>query len=431
VKTLLLLAGQSKRFWPLREKALFPICGRTLLEHQLERLQEAGLTDITLVGGAHNLAAIRERFPKLSAIEQERLDLGMRGALLSALPQCDNEPIMVVSGNDIIEPAAYKLLLAAAKKGDGALLAQRVKRYFPGGYLTVDGDRITGIVEKPGEGNEPSDLVNIVAHIHGSPGELLKALQHVDESQDDGYEQALAKLFAERSYRAVPYEGVWQAVKYPWHILPLLELLLAEINKSDIHPSAEVHKTAVISGNVVIGEGSRVLPHATIVGPCYIGKRCIIANNALARGCSIGDDCIVGFCTEVKASVWHSHVWTHMTYSGDSVIGHNVSFGAGAVTGNFRLDEREIESASGEEKIGTNLTKLGAIIGDNCRLGIHVTLDPGVKVGAGSFIASAVHLSSDVPDGQFARMKDGILKVVENNESVPAPGERERYRKRL
>lgn len=429
MKTLLLLAGRSKRFWPLHDKSLFPICGKTILEHQLDRLAKAGLKDVVLVGGKHNLETIRKRFPKYETIEQERLELGMRGALLSALPRLNNEPVLLVSGNDVIDPSGYASVIAAAKKKkSGALLARRVQQYFPGGYLKTDGDRITGITEKPGEGKEPSDFVNIVAHVHNDPQKLLTALKEGDESKDDGYEQALAKLFASENYIATPYDGLWQAIKYPWHLLPLLQLLLAEIKSSKIHRTADIHPTAVITGNVIIEEGTRVMPHAVIVGPCYIGKNCIIATSALVRGSSIGDYSVVGYCTEAKGSVWHSHVWTHMTYTGDSVIGENVSFGAGSVTGNFRLDEKLIESAVGGEKIATHLLKFGAVVGNNCRLGIHSSLDPGIKVGTGSFIASATHISADVADGRFARMKDGIVTVTENREKLPFPADREQFR---
>ena len=67
---------------------------------------------------------------------------------------------------------------------------------------------------------------------------------------------------------------------------------------------------------MVLGEGVRVLAHATIVGPCVIGARTIIGNNALVRGSSVGRDCVVGYNTEVKSSVLADHVWTHMTYLG-------------------------------------------------------------------------------------------------------------------
>ena len=74
MKVLLLIAGRSKRFWPLREKPLFPLCGKTLLEHQVQRLNQAGLTDIVLIGGAHNLEEISGLYPDLPRIEQENLD---------------------------------------------------------------------------------------------------------------------------------------------------------------------------------------------------------------------------------------------------------------------------------------------------------------------------------------------------------------------
>ncbi|MEK7137441.1 MAG: NTP transferase domain-containing protein, partial [Patescibacteria group bacterium] len=170
MKTLLLLAGRSKRFWPLEEKSLWPFLGKPLLAHQIERLKAGGLSDITFVGGQHNLEQVYNFFPSVPSIEQEDLELGMRGALLSALREMKG-PICIVSGNDVVEPEAYAALLkVSSQKGvDGAILAQRVKRYFPGGYLLTAATegrsvpRVAGIVEKPGEGKEPSDLVNIVA----------------------------------------------------------------------------------------------------------------------------------------------------------------------------------------------------------------------------------------------------------------------------
>jgi len=435
MQVLLLIAGQSKRFWPLKEKSLFPVCGKTLLEHQLERLRAAGLNEITLVGGAHNLEQIRNQYPGLPTIEQENLDLGIRGALLSALPHCGNEPVMVVSGNDVIDSTGYKALLAkSAEKGvAGALLAYKVDSYFPGGYLTLDGDRVSNIMEKPGEGNEPSDLVNLVAHIHNEPAALLKALEDIDMSDDhdDAYERALQSLFQSHVFHAVSYEGFWQAVKYPWHLLDLLPTLLQEIDAPKIHPSASVHDTAVITGPVILEEGVRVMAHATIVGPCFIGKNSIVANNALVRGASVGNHCVIGYGTEIKESVLHSHVWTHMSYVGDSVIGRNVSFGGGAMVGNFRLDEQEIHSVVNGNDTGTNRQKFGTAIGDNCRLGIHMTINPGIKIGGGSFVSSGVLLEEDVIDASFVRIKDGKVTRSENRTSAPDPEAREQYYKKV
>ena len=143
----------------------------------------------------------------------------------------------------------------------------------------------------------------------------------------------------------MPYEGRWDAVKYPWHILDLTERFLAEIVEANVHSSASVHETAVIEGSVILEEGVQVLPHATVKGPCFIGKGTVIGNNALVRESIIGEGCVIGYGSEVARSNLHSHVWTHSTYLGDSVIGHNGSFGAGTVAANFRLDEGDISSA--------------------------------------------------------------------------------------
>ncbi|MDD4287031.1 MAG: NTP transferase domain-containing protein [Candidatus Peribacteraceae bacterium] len=431
MKALLLLAGQSKRFWPLHEKSLFPICGKTLLEIQVENLHAAGISEITLVGGHHNLEQAKTLCPDMKLIEQEDLSLGMRGALLSALPSIGKEAVMIVGGNDTVEPQAYTTLVEAAqKKGtDGALLAKRVTTYFPGGYLKLVGERIETIVEKPGAGKEPSDLVTIVAHVHNNPADLLTELQKINPTRDDGYEQALAALFKTKIYRAVPYEGPWLPVKYPWHLIALLQHELKKIQKPSIHSTATVHPTAVIDGNVILEEGVRVLAHATIVGPCVVGKRSIVANNALVRGSSVGPDCVVGYSTEIKASILGNHVWTHMTYIGDSVIGSNVSFGGGSLTGNLRLDEQEISSMIGEEKVPTGLTKFGCIIGDGCRLGIRSILNPGIKIGQGTFVSSGVLVDKDIPEQSYVSMKGGEMTIRENRSAVPSPETRKEFKK--
>lgn len=429
MRTLLLLAGRSTRFWPLSEKTLFPVCGKTLLEHQVARLKEGGCENITLVGGAHNLEDAKTVCPNLDAVEQKDLDLGMLGAMQSALEKYGDEPVMIVGGNDVIEPRAYNDAIEAS--GDGAILAYTVDRYFPGGYLSVDGNRVTGIVEKPGEGNEPSNLVNIVAHVHRDPAALIQALSEVDNTSDDGYEQALAILFAQKNYTAVPYNGAWNAVKYPWHMLNVSAQLLSEISKQRISSSANIHPSAEVVGNVVIEDGARIMHNAVVRGPAYIGKNTVVANNALVRDSSIGDNCVVGFSTEVKGSVWHSDVWTHMNYIGDSVIGRNVSFGGGAITGNFRLDEEEVVSVIKGEKVHTQRTKFGCVIGNNCRVGVHVSTNPGVKIGSGTFVGTGTVVSEDIEDGRFVVTKNGTVDIRENRTQVSTPEDRSQYKKSL
>ncbi len=428
MRTLLLLAGRSERFWPLTEKALWPFCGKSLLQHQVERLKEGGFTEITFVGGHHNLEEVHQQFPNIPAIEQEDLSLGMRGAMLSALPHVKEDAVCIVSSNDVIEPSGYCTLLEASRgEGvDGAILAQKVSSYFPGGYLVTSPDdsgkafpRVAGVMEKPGEGKEPSDLVNIVAHVHNNPAKLLDVLEDVSSDRDDAYEVALAKLCTEAKYVAVPYEEKWNAMKYPWQVLDLTERFLSEIQAESSGQKAEVHPSAVVEGNVILEEGVRIMPHATVQGPCYIGKGTIIGNNSLVRESIIGEQCVIGFGSEIARSNLHSNVWTHSTYLGDSVIGKNIAFGAGSVSANYRLDEGEISSVIKGEKINTQRKKLGVIVGENVRAGIHTSFAPGIKIGSGSFVSSATSVSSDVKENRYVHTKEGILEERENRANVP------------
>lgn len=432
MRALLIVAGRSTRFWPLSDKNQWRIAGKALLQHQVERLREGGCTDIVLVGGEHNMAPLREMFPELKCIQQQDLSLGMRGALLSALPFCGAEPVMIVSGNDVVEPAAYRMLLkrfAKKRRCDGLILARKVDRYFPGGYLTVQGDRIQGIIEKPGAGKEPSNLVNLVAHVHRNAAVLLEALVDVRHTQDDGYEVALQTLCRAGVYEAVPYEGSWQAVKYPWHMLALLPLLLSELQKKR-RRGVRIHRTAVVEGLVVLEEGVRILPHASVLGPCYIGAGTIVGNNALIRGSSIGRRCVIGYNTEVVRSVLADDVWTHSSYIGDSVIDANVSFGAGTTTGNLRLDEGEITSAVRGEVVPTGLDKFGTAIGRHVRTGIHTCISPGVKIGASSFVSSNILLAQDIPDNSFVKSTVS-LDIRPNTKGVAPPESREKFKKKM
>ncbi len=410
VIAILIFAGKSNRFWPLAEKNFFPIFGTTLLARQVEKLKAAGFQEILMVGGKHNVKQARRLFPKMKILIQSEKETGMRGALLAALPRCKKESVLVVSTNDIIHESAFTILRTQGtqRREGGLILAKKVKTYFPGGYLKTKGKRIVSIVEKPGEGKEPSNLVNIVAHVHRDASVLLAALKKVKGNADDGYEQALDTLCKEFPYEAVAYAGHWQAVKYPWHLLDLLESIIPPVKEPLIPKSCTIHKTAVIEGAVVLGEGVRVMAHATIVGPCFIGKDSVIGNNALVRGSSVGERCIIGYNTEIARSVLADDVWTHSSYVGDSVLASNVSLAAGTVTGNLRLDEELIASVVQGKKIPTQRQKFGAILGQYCRTGIHTCLLPGVKVGPGSFMSSGSIVSMDIPDGSF--LKDGVIR---------------------
>ncbi|MGB9707169.1 MAG: DapH/DapD/GlmU-related protein, partial [Microgenomates group bacterium] len=49
----------------------------------------------------------------------------------------------------------------------------------------------------------------------------------------------------------------------------------------------------------------------------------------------------------------------------------------------------------------TQRQKLGAIIGENCRIGVNATLLPGIKIGKSTFIGPGEVIRDDVSDNKF------------------------------
>lgn len=436
MKVLLLAAGRSKRMKPITDKNFLNFLGKPLIQHQLEILKKAGLNDVIIVGGKHNLDRIKKLGEglkmKIRTCEQKKLELGMCGAVLAAKNLIGKDTIMVLSSNDIVEIKAFKVIQQAAMKGqaESYLLGKKMAEYFPGGYLETDKKGyIQNIIEKPEPGSEPSNLVNLVIHIHKNSAKLIKYLAKIQSSKDDRYEQALAAMMKDGVImQAVEYDGFWQPLKFPWHV-PKVFHHLFNLAEKKIAKSARISKNAVLNGKIIIGENVRIFDGATINGPCYIGDNSIVATNALVRDSNTGSNCVIGFSTEVARSCLGDEVWTHSNYIGDSVIGNNVSFGAGAVTGNLRLDEKNVQVSFEGKKIDAQTNKFGAVIGDNVRIGVNTSLMPGIKIGGGSFIGAGIVVPEDVPENSFVR-GEWKLKISKNRENI-AKIDRTNFRKKL
>ena len=421
MKVLFLCGGVGRRMFPITEdKFLLKFLGKTLLEHQVELAKKAGLTEFIIVGNHGNTESIKEILTAIPGIEVElaiqEQPLGIANALESASRLLDDE-IIVVNPNDLFEISAYTSLLEVhqTRPAVSYLLGCEVSDYFPGGYLVVGGDgELTNIVEKPEIGQEPSSLVNVLVHLHTDPKLLLKYTADVKTGRDDIYESAIDAMAKDtHRVRILPYTGMWTAIKYPWHIFSAVRQFLDQ-SSGYISPLAQVSEKAVIKGKVIISDDATVLENAIIKGPVYIGPRSIIGTNSLVREYShIGSDCVVGFSTEIKNSYVGDGCWFHMNYVGDSIIGEGCTFGAGTVLSNWRFDEKNIRIKIEGKSMDIGLDKFGAIIGNNSKTGINVSVMPGVRIGPNSIVGSHVCLEDDLEPDKMA-LVDSVHKTISN-----------------
>lgn len=407
MKAIILAAGIGKRMQPIqKDKCLLKFIGKELILHQIEMLERCGIKEFIIVCNPRSMERIKNLVGgKAEYILQSEAN-GMADALLSI--QNPPQEALIVGISDLLEQDAYENILKK-KEGDTIILGYRVKEYFPGGYLITEGEKVNGILEKPGEGNEPSNLVNIVVHFHKKFDKLLEYMKTTKSEKDDVYECAMNRMMKEGyDFRFVYYDGVWVPIKYPWHILDATKFFLDRI-RNKISRSAEISRKVTITGKVFIDDNVKILENAVIRGPCYIGKNSVIGNSTLVCGGShIGERCVIGFVSEVKHSYLGDNVWLHRNYIGDSVIMDNCNFGAGVAVANWRFDRQPVRVNVGSEKISTGMEKFGCIIGENCKIGINASIMPGIKIGPNATVGAHLLVSKDIGSGKFVLLKQEI-----------------------
>ena len=73
------------------------------------------------------------------------------------------------------------------------------------------------------------------------------------------------------------------------------------------------------------------------------------------------------------------------------------------------FDKATVKTVVKGRRVDTGMKKLGAVLGGYSQTGVNVSLMPGVKVGAFSWVEAGLTLYEDVEDCVFVRSKGGVL----------------------
>ncbi len=389
----MLAAGEGTRMRPLtytRPKVMLPIANRPILEHLISELKKAGIDEVILVVGYKD-ERVREYFGDGSrwdvriSYATQRKQLGTADALKSASHLIEGDFIMLNGDNIVGSEDIRRIAESYCSIG-----VKEVSNPYDFGVVELDDGNVRRILEKPE--SPPSNLIN--AGIYHFPEEIIDILDKTPLSKRGEYEITDTIQIAidlGMKFRAIKIE-TWIDVGYPWDLLKANEFMLKKLDKTVIR--GEIEDGAHIKGNVVIGDGTVVRSGSYIIGPVIIGRNCVIGPNCFIRPyTSIGDNCHIGACVEIKNSIIMSNTNVpHLNYVGDSVIGENCNLGAGTKIANLRLDEKEIYTTIKGRKISTGRRKFGAIIGDNVKTGINVSINVGTIIGNDVFIAPSARV---------------------------------------
>jgi len=163
MKTVLLAGGRGVRLRPLTytiPKPLLPVGERPILEEIVERLKTFGLRDLVMAVG-YRAELIETYFRDGSQLgvhieyAREAEPLGTAGPLALVRAQCgatakSTDSLLVMNG-DLLTALDMRALIEFHERGghDLTIVTREYQLQHPYGVIQLDGDRITGIVEKP------------------------------------------------------------------------------------------------------------------------------------------------------------------------------------------------------------------------------------------------------------------------------------------
>lgn len=198
-----------------------------------------------------------------------------------------------------------------------------------------------------------------------------------------------------------------------WTALATLEEYLKAQKLGKIETEIPSGAFLVDAHLISIGKGTVVEPGAYIRGPCIIGENCTVRHGAYIRSTLLtGDGCVIGHDTEVKNAIFFDKAHAaHFSYIGDTILGNGVNMGAGSICSNLKLDTTNISIYYENQKIDTGLRKFGAILGDDCRIGCNVVLNPGTLFGKGVLCYPSINVGGFVASNNILKAQSKYVIV--------------------
>jgi NDP-sugar pyrophosphorylase family protein len=159
MKAVVLVGGFGTRLRPLTfsiPKPLLPVGDRPLIEIVIERLRTHGVQEVILATGYH-AELIRafcddgRKFGVDISYVHEQEPLGTAGPLSLVRGQFEPDERFILMNGDVLTRLDFGRMAEFGAKGGYDLVTGYTSYEYqsPFGVLSVEGDRITGIVEKP------------------------------------------------------------------------------------------------------------------------------------------------------------------------------------------------------------------------------------------------------------------------------------------
>ncbi len=283
MKAVILAAGKSTRTYPLtltRPKPLLKVAGKTLLEHNLDKI--IGSVDEVIIIVGYKQEMIRdhlgEEYKGIKIIYVEQTEqLGTGHAIMQAESFIDGR-FLVMMGDDLYGKEDVDSCL----RHELAILGKHVSNWSEFGVIVSENQKMTRLVEKPKE--YVSDLANTALYVLDE--RIFSAIKEIGKSERGEYELtcAVEKVALARDIIVVETD-YWIPIGFAWKLLDAERMLSGK--------GCVIGDNCVIEGyikNSVIGDNVRFSGRISS-GDSEVeigGKK-----HAVNFGAIIGDGCML------------------------------------------------------------------------------------------------------------------------------------------
>ena len=373
MKAVILAAGEGKRLRPFTEtmpKVMLPVANKPILEYVFDACQQSGIEEVIVVVG-YKKEVIMEYFKDYEGINityvvQEN-QLGTAHALLKVKDHI-KDSFIVLAGDNIIDQGSISNLLN--DNSEHTILIKEHSHPSKYGVVFVEKNILKKIVEKPKE--ESGRFIS--TGIYKFPISIFENVEKLTSQGVYALSSVVQSLVDQGKTVSSVIVDLWMDIVYPWDIIRVNESMIQIVSSESV--SGVIEKGVTMKGSVSVGKDTKIYSGCYVVGPVVIGDGCEIGPNVcIFPSTVIGDNSVVAPFSEIRNSV----ILDNVHVGSNSFVSHSV-IGRGNILGNSfsSMSGKATIEIEGEFK---KLENIGSIIGEDCTIGSHVVIEPGMIIG--------------------------------------------------
>ncbi|MCR4313834.1 MAG: glucose-1-phosphate thymidylyltransferase [Candidatus Uhrbacteria bacterium] len=312
MKALIAAGGHATRLRPItwtRNKHLIPLANRPMLVHVIDKIVDAGISEIFVNVNPGEVESMRtalgdgsDRGVSITYIEQRGGAKGIAHAVANAQEYLQGDSFVYFLGDNILLGGIRQMRERFENEHLDCLIAlSRVKDPQRFGVPELDAEgRVLRMFEKPA--NPPSPFA--VTGIYFFSPEYFEAFKTAKPSARGEYEimDVINWYIQNRKVGSQEITGWWKDTGTPDALIEGNALIMDDIPREKYCIECAPHEDAQIQGSVAIGEGTTISADCMIRGPVTIGKNCKIESSYIGPYTAIGDGVEI-LNTEVEHSI--------------------------------------------------------------------------------------------------------------------------------